>query len=569
MTMKTLGAMRWYFVALLALGTLSAASGDLGAISGVVRDAAGKPVAGAKVTLTGDQTIQKTDHATDGQTAGRQMLRLETLSDSEGRYRFSGLAHGQYTIHAELGRLATITPVTLVVSASFLSVTTDLALMQPQSQEVAATVPPHSPLKFEAAGVRGLIDPGGYSASANAAAASGLIAGIVDIKRSGNGLGARSEKDWPCSLEPELRKAVEKTPDSPDANRRLGEFYIVHDVPARAVPFLQRARSMEPANGVISEDLAVALIKSGQFDSARELLISLAEGQPTPQMYRLLARADEGSGQFTQASHEYQLAANADPSEENLFGVGYELILAGSPAEAANAFRAGAKLYPKSIALLIGIGAAKFLQGQTADSLLLFLQATDLDPTDPRPYSFLSSASTVSPVESDRVRSRLKRFLDLAPDNPQASYLYGLNLLEGRGKQPSAFDINGIMALFQRAIVLDPNFARAHYQLGVLHAEHGDYNDAVREYEAAVRLAPDLKEAHYRLAGAYRHTGHPELASHEMQLFQQIRDREDRGISIEQFVSVLGRSEAGRTEASRAGQQGMPDAPCPSPTADN
>lgn len=300
-------------------------------------------------------------------------------------------------------------------------------------------------------------------------------------------------------------------------------------------------------------------MKSGHFDSARELLISLVKDRPTPQLLRLLAHAEEGSGQFTQASHEYQLAANAERSEENLFGVGYELILAGSPAEAANAFRAGAKLYPKSITLLIGIGAAEFLQGHTAESLLWFLQATDLDPTDPRPYSFLSSASAMSPGEDDRVRSRLKRFLKLAPDNPQAFYFYGLNLFEGRSEDPSASTTHSIEALFKRAIVLDPNFAPAHYQLGALYAEHRDYNKAVQEYEAAVRLDPDLKEGHYRLATAYRHSGHPDLADHEMHLFQQISDKQDRGISIEQFVSVLERSKSDGSKPDRP----EPDRPEP------
>ena len=50
--------------------------------------------------------------------------------------------------------------------------------------------------EFEAAGIRGLIDPGGYSAPANAAAASGLISGVADIRRTENGAGSHPRQTF-------------------------------------------------------------------------------------------------------------------------------------------------------------------------------------------------------------------------------------------------------------------------------------------------------------------------------------------------------------------------------------
>ena len=516
--------------AVTLLAGFCAASDDVGIISGTVRDLESKPVAGAKVTLTCDLP---------------PLISMHTISSGEGQYRFSGLRPCRFRLIAEKSGFVAPASAVAEVSVASSSVEVDFKLgPMPSTVESKPPAGSHPPPKFEAAGVRGLIDSGGYSAAANGAAASGLIEGIADIKRADNGVGASAANQWPCGLEPELRTAVAANPSQGAANRRLGEFYIAHNQAGKAVPFFQRARQIDPSDYLAARDLAFAWMKSGQFATARELLETLPENQRTPETHRLLARAYEGSGMFRQASQQYQLAANSEPSEENLFGVGYELILAGLPADAAGAFTAGLTRYPQSITLLIGSGTAEFLQGHTSEGLSFFLRASDLYSSDPRPYSFIASASKASPSESERVRSSLKRFLDLAPNNAKACYFYALSLLNG--PDSGAGDTVSVESLLKRAIALDPGLAGAHLQLGVLYERRGDFDSAAHEFEAAILLAPELKEAHYRLAGVYRHTGRVELAAREMQLYQQARAQEtsqpaDSAIGIEQFVSVFDR----------------------------
>ena len=514
----------------LAAG-LCAASDDMIAVSGSVRDGEGKPIAGAKLSLASDHAIAETSSA--------PATVLQATSDGEGHYRFDGVRAGKYQINVEMSGFANAVRA-IEVSAASVSTAIDFTLTPPSS----ASGPSKPPLKFQAAGVRGLIDPGGYSAPADAAAASGLIKGMADIKRAGGyGAGVIDSRDWPCGIEPELKHAVAARPDRGESNRRLGEFYVAHDQAATALPFLKRAREIDHDDDIAARDLALAWMDLGHFDSARDLLAAQAEKLHTAAAYRLLARAEEGSGMFSQASQHYQLAANSDPSEENLFGVGYEFILAGSPADAERAFDAGLKKRPQSVRLLIGLGAAEFLQGHAEQGILSFLQASDLDPSDPRPYSFLASAAEASRSEAERVQAAFQRFLRLAPDNPEAPYFYAVILLRG-GAASGAENSATVETLLKRAITLDPGMAKAHTELGTVYEHGGDYEKAAREYEETVQLAPGLKEAHYRLAGAYRHTGRMELAARETQLFQQAREREssqatDSTSDIAQFVSVF------------------------------
>jgi len=510
---------------------------ELGSISGVIRKVNGNLVKGATVTLTSDQTSAVT---------------MRTTSGGSGEYRFAAIPLGNYRLAAILPGFVASASETIRLSSTLAVAKVDLTLT-PQTQEtdLKAGASSRPPPKFAAAGVRGLIDSGGYSAPANAAAAAVLISGVADIKRSGSGVGegsgGASSKDWPCNLEPELEKALAANPENSEANRRLAEFYTAHDQAANAISLLERARRIDSAQGgqsadSISRDLAVAWMKTGKFDEARESLASLVE-RDQPGIHALLARADEGSGMFIQASHEYETAAKSEPSEDNLFGAGYELILAGLPAEAASAFHAGIQKYPHSITLLIGAGTAEFLQGHTSESIVSFLRATDVNPIDPRPYALLSSTSGTSTAESEKVRAALKRFLDLAPDNAQANYFYALNLKLARVDQPDSVEMNRVGTLLKRAIQLDPNFAKAHFQLGIFYTDHGENDNAIREYEATIGLTPDLNEAHYRLARAYRLAGETASAAHEMQLFQDARSlknsKADDTENVEQFVLTV------------------------------
>ena len=70
-----------------------------------------------------------------------------------------------------------------------------------------------------------------------------------------------------------------------------------------------------------------------------------------------------------------------------------------------------------------------------------------------------------------------------------------------------------------------PDFADAHYQLGLLYQDEGLPSQAILEYELTVRLSPDLKNAHYRLAQLYAKQGQSNLASREYEVVRRLGDK--------------------------------------------
>ena len=76
------------------------------------------------------------------------------------------------------------------------------------------------------------------------------------------------------------------------------------------------------------------------------------------------------------------------------------------------------------------------------------------------------------------------------------AYKVGLQALD-RKEDQNAF------TAFQRSVKLDPTFAEAHYQLGVLYGKQSQWRPAVDALQTAIKLTPDFADAHVRLGEAY------------------------------------------------------------------
>lgn len=76
---------------------------------------------------------------------------------------------------------------------------------------------------------------------------------------------------------------------------------------------------------------------------------------------------------------------------------------------------------------------------------------------------------------------------------------------------------------FSRAIALDPSYAEAYYNRGVLYwREFGNYYRAIRDLTRVIELAPSWAEAHFNRGLAYKLNGNREQAIADFQRYLQI-----------------------------------------------
>ena len=122
-----------------------------------------------------------------------------------------------------------------------------------------------------------------------------------------------------------------------------------------------------------------------------------------------MGQIEEKDGKFVAAANEFEIAAHMDPSEENLFAWGSEMLLHRTYEPAIAIFQEGAKRYPNSPRILIGLGLSLYSRGKYDEAVKALLAAADLTPADPRCFLFLSKAYNSSPLQADGVTERFRR----------------------------------------------------------------------------------------------------------------------------------------------------------------
>ena len=339
----------------------------------------------------------------------------------------------------------------------------------------------------------------------------------------------------------QFRKALELEPQGYDANHNLGEYYIQSGKMADALPLLERAQQIDPSSYDNGYDLAMAEFLTGRLSEARQLAQALAQKKNTGELHDLLGEIEEKDGRFVEAVNEFEIAAHMDPSDDNLFDWGSELLLHRTYEPAIDVFKEATQRYPKSPRLMIGLGMALDLGGKFDEAVSALITAADLDPADARCYLYLSKAYDSSPSQAEEVIKRFRRYAELEPGNALAQYYYALSLWKGKRAEDASLDMKAVESLLRKAIALDETLPDAHVQLGNVYADQREYEKSIPEYARALELNPNLSDAHYRLGTDYVHVGQKDRAQKEFEVYQQLRAQhlaeiDKERAEVQQFV---------------------------------
>jgi len=256
------------------------------------------------------------------------------------------------------------------------------------------------------------------------------------------------------------------------------------------------------------------------------------------------AEREEAQGHPVAAEHEYQRAADLDPSEPNLFDWGAELLRHGAVEPAFEVFAKGNRLYPRSTRMLVGLGVTTYARGSHDQAVHHLHAAAELNPDDLVAYQFLGKIEVAEASPSREAQETLAQFAKLHPDDADANYYAAASLWKQRKGLQDAETFARVESLLENAVHLNPRLGPAYLQLGVLYAERGDLPQAISSYEKAVQATPRLAQAHYRLAQAYRQQGETGRARRELETYQQIsREADEQAVQerrdIQQFVYTL------------------------------
>jgi tetratricopeptide (TPR) repeat protein len=260
--------------------------------------------------------------------------------------------------------------------------------------------------------------------------------------------------------------------------------------------------------------------------------------------HRLLGDRAESSGDPVAAEHEYEEAVRLNPSEQNYFVWGTELLLHRAIKPAAEVFEKGTTAHAKSSRMLAGLGAALYASGDYANAARRVCDASDLKPTDPTPYLFLGKMEKAAPDPLPCAAEKLARFAHDQPANALANYYFAVAIWKRAQRNENPQYLRKCESLTQRAIAADPKLAEAYVQLGMVHAARANFAQAINAYKKAIEVNPQSAEGHYRLALAYKRTGEDAKSERELQLYKEAEKTETAAIEqqrreIRQFLIIL------------------------------
>jgi len=513
--------------------TASSGGSGVATVEGHVSDAKHRAIESAKVWLQKDGSSDQ----------------VETRSNRQGGFSLAAGAPGTYTLTAEIAGLRS-RALTVKVSSQQNHETYELVLEisndKSSSPDVAA-----EPMEFAdkpnftVAGITDWTAVGGHGTDSSVHTSEVLTRETLRLKPTDPAQKASPASDQETAQkELTLRSALNEAPSNIEANLQLGQLYLSNGRYTEALPLLKTAYTIEPGHTGVEYYLAAAYQYSGNSLEAQAHIQKLLTPKANADIHRLAAEIDEKLNDPLAAVHEYELAVQLEPSEQNYFEWGSELLLHRAVAQAQEVLARGVAAYPRSSRMLSALGTALLASARYEEAAMRLCEASDLAPDAEEPYLFLGKIEVASPIPLACVESRLARFAQSHPENSLANYFYAMALWKRQDQSPDKQTQDIIESLLTKAVTLDDNCGDAYLQLGILYSAQHHLDKAVKYYATAIRVNPQLSEAHYRLGLAYDRLQQPDNAKHEFQMHDELEKQQADALErqrreIKQFRVVL------------------------------
>jgi Flp pilus assembly protein TadD len=163
----------------------------------------------------------------------------------------------------------------------------------------------------------------------------------------------------------------------------------------------------------------------------------------------------------------------------------------GNYPAAVKAYERGLAVEPSNVELLNSLGFALFQQGKSKEAVVALEKALEVDPKHWKAHNNLALAS----IDLGELEVAEAHFRESLAIKPQPAIYNDLGfVLEREGLPDEA------IAMYRKAVALDPKLASAQYNLGSSLARSGKYAEAERHLRSALKTDPTNAAAQQKLA---------------------------------------------------------------------
>ena len=300
----------------------------------------------------------------------------------------------------------------------------------------------------------------------------------------------------------QFRLALHTKPDLTAANLLAGVTLIDLDRAAEALPYLQRARSLDGAGAAPLVAMGKAYVALRDFANANAAYAEAVKRDPK------LSDAWYGLGITYRSLAEDQLnrAAHREPGN----AAEWQRLLDQSLV----ALNRAVELAPDSPRAHLILGESLRDSGKLVDAIPEYQTAIRLAPKMQAGYLGLATTYWKN-GDFDRALPELDRALELTPRDPEANAIYA-DILQHRN-DPDNAEKRALLA-----VAGNPRLFAAHIVLARIYLSRRQPERAVRQLEQVVTADPD-GSYHFLLWRAYKMAGRPEEAEAALAEFRRIR----------------------------------------------
>ncbi len=311
------------------------------------------------------------------------------------------------------------------------------------------------------------------------------------------------------------RALLNVQPANPEAYAHIGFLEARQQHYLQAIPFYRKALALDPAMPALRMNLGLALFKAGELKQAIQIFEPLLKNQPpssadAQRLTILLGLAHYGLDEYAEAVPYLKRATASDPKN-----LPFRLVLAHS-CLGSKQYQCVLNVYREILMLNAESAEADMLAGEALDEMQdhagatqQFRAAAKANPHEPNVHFGLGYLLWTQGQYEGAARE-FQAELANVPKNAQAlAYLADANVKMNHSA--------AALPLAKKALRIDPQMELAHLDLGILYANAGRRDDALRELKVAAKLNPKDVKVHWRMARLYQVMGRKTEANIEFQ----------------------------------------------------
>jgi len=267
----------------------------------------------------------------------------------------------------------------------------------------------------------------------------------------------------------------------------------------QSIECFQKVLELDPGNVFAMTELAKVYHRRNMLADVENIYKQILEKDPeSAYVHRKLADLYQSQNRYAEALSELRQLLEIEPSSGD-----YHMKIIDISKE----MLAKAQDRDRQLAALLKDYQAK-AEANPKDTMANFSLG----------YAFITLGSGFTPTEEEQQKAVYYFKLANSCDPNNLWPYWGLKIVYSKQSISGKHMYDEAIAICRKALKVDENSPRAHYELGEAYNENYQINmknEAMQEYRKAIQLDPNYVEAHFRLASIYRVKNMYDRASEE------------------------------------------------------